>query len=308
MRNSTHFRLFFAFVAGFLSLGEAMFYEPFPDCTERAQVDSIHITVQKGENLDSTKGPYFGSTFLQYFPGTCYNKLVVEKSYYPKGSTYTTEYFPRSNPGIFNFVQKSPDSDSFNVSGTQIYSSSGELDSSNYRYITRMKFDWMDSVWVDTGYGQAKYTRTPQYQLIKLFDRRQPDSAWEFQDGDSAVSNGSGKIIYGLVFPSITTRCIDEGITYVCSESGGGSNYHLKKMIWFLTQGRKDSLQTWENGDLITTEKYFWSARSAGIWTPRIRPHLPAANAEWNDFDIMGRTTSDRTRWGRNKAWLRTRF
>lgn len=298
MVNLKHFWLFGLIVSGFCGIAPAMIFEPFPICTETSKVDSSLEVVQKDASLNPDSAPYLGRSTAEYYPGTCHLKRFVQEPYYLPGQTFVVEYTPRTTPGTYDFIWKTVPDDRDQISGTVYYSLRGEEDSSLYRYIVRA-----DSGTLDTSYSKSLHITGPDYQLIQALLSKDGKS-WEFIWGDSILSGPDGKSVYTLINGKVSeTQCGFESGTYVCAESPSSNGTAPRKSIWFLTQGRKDSVQIWENGDLISTEKYFWSAKSAGIKIPRLHPHAPSAATVRRDFDIMGRTMLDR-----KKAWLPLRY
>jgi hypothetical protein len=71
------------------------------------------------------------------------------------------------------------------------------------------------------------------------------------------------------------------------SASGTG---RLEKQVWFLTQGRADSLSTYDMlGRLISTERYFWSPQAAGSIRPRPAGGRPGGGSTEGVFSLLGR-------------------
>jgi hypothetical protein len=308
MLNSRLFRLLGAVIGGFWGPAAAMEYEPLPNCTEAAQVDSSRETVYKDATLDPDLAPYTGYELYRYFPRTCYPLQVVQQPYHLPDRIYRIDYHQGSSLGVFDFVWSVAGGDSGMLSGTAYFSASGEMDSGSFRYTVERETGEFDTLLV-----RRKTLRTQQYQLIRDYQRI-ADGAVEIFWGDSIVATASGKTIYSVDREdTVVTRCGNDGPTYVCEESPSMNGFRPRKSIWFLTQGRKDSLQIWEDGELVSTERYFWSARPAGIRTPRVRTILPGAASVWDEFDIMGRTRMNRTasdgaKSDRNKAWAPTRY
>lgn len=293
MLNSRHLRLLGVVISGILGSASAMDYEPFPNCTDAAQVDSTRKLVYKDESLKPELAPYSGYNRYRYFPGSCYPLQVIYQLYYLRDQVYRIDYQKGSAPGVLEFVWTMTELDSSFLFGTEYFSASGGIDSSKSWHINPS-----ESGGLDTDFVLGKTTRTPEYQLIRNY-RRIGHASMEYVWGDSIVATATGKTVYSVDGEdTVVTRCGNVGATYVCEESPSPNGFRPRKSIWFLTQGRKDSLQTWEDGELLSTEKYFWSARTAGIRAPRIRGKATAATSIWDEFDIMGR----------NKAWLRTRF
>jgi hypothetical protein len=310
MLNSRHFRLFGAVIGGFWGAAAAMDYEPFPNCTEAAQVDSALEVVLTDESLDPDLAPYLGHTHSKYYPGTCYLKQQVRQYYYLSGETSTFEYTPRSTPRVYDVTWQRIPADRFDITGTVFYSALGEIDSALYRNILGS-----DSGTFDTSYSKFRHIAKPEYSLLQTFFGSAGGN-WDFLWGDSIVTTANGKTVYSVDGgDTVVAQCGSVGPTYVCEEAPSSNGSDPRKSIWFLTQGRKDSLQTWENGQLIATEKYFWSARSAGIRSPRVRALGPAAASLWDGFDVLGRArsgseraSSAKTAPDRNKAWPHTRY
>jgi hypothetical protein len=308
MLNSTHFRLFGALIGGFWGAAAAMDYQPFPNCTETAQVDSSRELVYMDATLDPDLAPYTGHEWFRYFPRSCYPMQIVQQPYHLPDRTYRVDYHQGPTPGVFEFVWTVTGDDSGFITGTAYLSTLGEMDSTWFRFTQESETGRFDTIW-----AQQKTIRTPQYQLIRTYERGE-NGPWEFSWGDSIVATAAGKTIYSVEGEdTVVTRCGDNGPTYVCEESPSSNGMRPRKSIWFLTQGRKDSLQVWEGMVLVSTETYFWSGRSAGIRSPRVRMKGPAAASVWNEFDIMGRTrshrsTTDRAKPDRNKTWPRMRY
>ncbi|MDB5050841.1 MAG: hypothetical protein JWO30_3912 [Fibrobacteres bacterium] len=294
MPNWTDLRWMVAAIWGISGVSHGMEYEPFPTCTESAQVDSLQETVFVDETLDPAQAPFTGTSHFKYVPGTCFLSQTIRYPYYLEGMAIKTDYRERTALLAYDFdlntVPAGPDT----TVGTMYYSSLGAVDSITFRS-THIKPGGIP----DTAFGLFRYTRKPAYQLVEDLVRH-GSATWTVIEKDSVVEDLSGKTIYtqGEDDEPYTTKCSLKGQTYECDQIREGMADPVAKDIWFLTQGRTDSLQHWSMGTLTASERYFWSSKSAAIRLVKGRGKPPATASLWNDFDLMGRM----------KAWRRTRF
>lgn len=272
-------------VLALASSGAAMTYEPFPLCTDQAQVDSVRTRVYFDESLDPGRAPYTGSMISVYHPGTCFLKQTVQKPYY-LDTVLTLGFALSADRRRLDMEWKNggdPDSLPW---GSYWYDEQGMLDSSQINAYRRGS--------EGTRLGSRKETRlrTPRYQTIKTYYRL-GEEPWGLYDSDSIVAEGEGVVVHSMEDGErYVTRCAPEGMTYACKASPEGEvTFPLEDKVWYLTGGRIDSLRIYDDqGRLRSTNVFFWSPRTgAAIRRPLPAGRRPFANPPRGKVNALGR-------------------
>jgi hypothetical protein len=272
-----------ALICGCLDWAQGMQYEPFRFCLESAKVDSSLTWVRVDDGF-GVPPPYKEVRHFQYQPAGCLPGKTVGVYDYGDMPDITT-YTLRPGQRVADYTRRFENG--VTATGTEYYSASGKLDSSFYSE------DVVDEVEGSFKFRRLKrYITKPDYELVQTFIGYD-DGPLEFSQGDSIVSNDSGKTVYSRgENENRVTECVSRGKTFVCTPTQVDDEENKLKIIWFLDQGRPDSMQVFlGDGTLYYSTTYFWSSRQGvdiRARNPRAALHR-SANIPKFRFDLRGR-------------------
>ncbi len=271
-------------IFSFASLGMAMTYQPFPQCTAQAKVDSIQTWVYLDEAMNPGKAPYRGYQKFTYHAGTCFYQQTLQKPYYMDSTIFTVKY------------TLSVDRRRLDVK----WQTGGPLDSLPWGNVWFSEQGTMDSTLLNSYRREPSgtqlvseeelYLRTAQYQTIKTYIRIGGEPATLYS-ADSIVIDGGVTTVHTIEDgESYITRCAQQGPTYACNATPVGVvSFNLYNQIWYLTGSRIDSLRTYDDqGRYLSTDIYYWSSQQLAAVRRGLRAGLRSFAVPGHAINLKG--------------------
>jgi hypothetical protein len=300
MLKRPYFRLFISVFLGISGICQAIYFDPFPTCSETGRADSTFMVPLEEDLADPSvlhQGRFPTVTRFEYVPGTCIPKSVLKQRYASASAAHVTEFREREPGRIYDFTLSMMPDDGDSTRGTDFYSIRGTLDSS-IQYSVPVE---SQSATPDTQFYVKRYIQGPGYSLIEIGYRGGADP-WTRTLVDSIVVDDSGTNIYSIDGEKReieTTRCRARASTYVCEAEQKfpnrvGLSPMLETRTWFLSQGRPDSMLLVSSGGIrkhpsYASTRYYWASGTAGIKTGAVRGKSVINRSLWEGIDILGR-------------------
>lgn len=266
-----------------------MMWEPFPNCTESHQVDSIRTLVWIDESLKPELAPYLGYARFRYHPGTCFVARFEFKPYY-MDSSFVLERTLSADRRRQDYRLIAPGSQEYLPHGTTWFSAAGEVDSSLHHSYSQVEGE------PPVRMSHLEVRRRSAQGLVITGSYRTGEGPWAEYDKDSVVFAGGVTVVHSIEDSvGSVIHCAAEGSTFACEPTPpGGGTGDVGRRVWHLTGNRPDSLRTYRpDGRLESTDHWSWSPRElTSIRRVSQRPRF-LAGPEFGRFNLLGRILSE---------------